>query len=166
MTVACPRRLIFVAPALRPFLLRLRGNRRRFVCLSPSFREHCVISPPPVYMRCVVLPLELVFSVAAALSTRRHLCHPFVSFSLLLRRRYSSTTQYNPLERNFHLPLSGVDADQLVCLNALVQSHNLPSQQNDQWYYIWGTTSFASKQAYIVLSGSLTASPLWECLNP
>lgn len=47
---------------------------------------------------------------------------------------------------------------------------NLDLNQHDQWTYIWGSTIFSSKRAYMQLNGTLEASPwfrwLWNSGGP
>lgn len=71
----------------------------------------------------------------------------------------------------FHLPLSPIASIQLNALIEGLSSFEPSAERTDEWSYIWGSSSFSSKQAYAQLLGASFTQPpfiwLWKsfCLS-
>jgi len=62
----------------------------------------------------------------------------------------------------FTLPLSQQASNQLDEVENLIDTFVGDSEQKDSWSYIWGSSKFSSRKAYIRMIGQSEASPLFK----
>jgi hypothetical protein len=67
-----------------------------------------------------------------------------------------------PTSELFNLPLSTQAFAQFQDLQEIMQNL-IPSADFDSWFYIWGNSTFTSKQAYTLLMGSNLVHPIFSC---
>jgi len=66
------------------------------------------------------------------------------------------------VNRVFTLPLSQQASNQLDEVENLIDTFVGDSDQKDSWSYIWGSSKFSSRKAYIRMIGQSEASPLFK----
>jgi hypothetical protein len=64
--------------------------------------------------------------------------------------------------QNFNTPLSLIAPGQLQVLTQLLQDFSVDQGSHDVWVYIWNSSVFSAKKAYISLKGVLPVSPVFK----
>jgi hypothetical protein len=98
---------------------------------------------------------------ASKVPTPGHLCKK-TDYSV------SKVLQHEYIQDLFHLPMSQMAYEEFIQLEEIcIQVQDTPLQQGpDSWSYIWGTTKFSTKKAYLVMMGHNEVIPhfswLWK----